>query len=108
MNPRKTMTGRSLLLLVLSSSLESALVCADHNIVAPNNLGYLLEGEGSSTRPFFIEQTGVSSMRYQQIYDAAQFSAVNPGGEYIREIDFRPDSSVMTVGTWITNIQINF
>src|ERR1051326_9125814 len=90
-----------------ASFLWAAVLHASIQVVVPNDLGYVVEGDSSSPRPLFIEQTGISSMRYQQIYDAAQFSAVDPGYKYISAIYFRADSSVRTVGTWITNIQIN-
>src|SRR3989442_11662805 len=45
--------------------------------------------------------------RPYEIYDASQFSHIDPGGAYITEIFFRADSSIRTVGALVTNIQVN-
>ena len=56
------------------------------DIVVPNSLA-TTEGNSDNTYPF---STASDSMRYQQVYDSGQFSAIG-GTFYIDEILFRPD-----------------
>src|SRR5947199_10341649 len=62
----------------------------------------------SSFFPFLINQTGIPSMRYQQVYDASQFSALGTQGGYLTAILFRADGEAEAASAFITNIQINF
>ncbi|MBV6491606.1 MAG: PEP-CTERM sorting domain-containing protein [Fimbriimonadaceae bacterium] len=55
-------------------------------VVVPNSLA-AAEGNSSETLPFY--STGF--MRFQQVYDASQFSAMS-GGAFISAMRFRPDS----------------
>jgi hypothetical protein len=54
-------------------------------VVAPNDLKFV-EGDNEAIWPFFIERTGLSSMRYQQAYNSSQFTAVGPDGGYITDV----------------------
>ena len=74
--------------------------------VVPNDLENV-EGDSASGVPFFIENAGWPSLRFQQIYDANQFSQANPDGSYITEIRFRDDSQSVGSGSMISSIQIN-
>jgi len=76
-------------------------------VVAPNDLEHT-EGNSFDLFPFLIQQTSEPSMRYQQVYDAYQFSAVSLPGAYITYLFLRPDgASEGAIGS-TTNIQINF
>lgn len=56
------------------------------DIVVPNSCA-ITDGSGSNNWPFNISNR---SMRYQQVYNSGQFSAIG-GAFYIDEILFRPD-----------------
>lgn len=56
----------------------------------PNNLA-TIEAGNNNAFPFDIAASSLSSQRYQQVYSAGQFAAV-PGGGYITQIIFRPDT----------------
>jgi hypothetical protein len=59
-------------------------------VVVPNSLAGV-EGNSNNGFPFNIATFGLSSQRYQQVYDASQFAALAAGGELITQIAFRPD-----------------
>jgi hypothetical protein len=59
-------------------------------VVVPNALADV-EGNTSQISPFGALVVG-NSMRYQQVYDASQFAAVRPEGEFITALYFRLDS----------------
>ena len=72
-------------------------------IVVPNSL-VATEGDYANGFPFRI---GSNSMRYQQVFDAADFGALS-GPELITQISFRPDlTDGAAFNTTLTNIQIN-
>src|SRR5438309_4717989 len=79
---------------------------AGTSIVVPNSLENS-QGNGASAFPFFIQDWLISSMRFQQVYDGTQFSAINTPGQYIIYVIFRPDRDSGGVFSSITNIQIN-
>ena len=61
------------------------------NVVVPNS-ATSTEGDGENAFPFDIASTGrTDTMRYQQLYDASQFSNFSSGG-FITQIIFRPDA----------------
>ena len=60
------------------------------HVVVPNELAEV-EGNSSAVSPFNALVIG-NSMRYQQVYDASQFAALRPEGEFITTIYFRLDS----------------
>ena len=100
-NGFKTFSVRSVCLLAASTLYGTVFV------VVPNDL-MNTEGNGGSTFPFFIEYFGrLSSMRYQQVYDASQFSSVGTNGGYITDLIFRADGGSKRTGNIITNVQIN-
>jgi hypothetical protein len=76
-------------------------------IFVPNAL-VNVEGNAYSRSPFGIFGTN-SSIRYQQVYDASQFSLV-PRGGWIWEIEFRPDGAIWpgyTYNTTLANVQVD-
>src|SRR5438045_5412659 len=76
-------------------------------IYVPNDLANT-EGNGANQYPFGIRFTN-SSMRYQQVYDSAQFSQGPTNGAVITGVAFRADGStrVPFSGT-IPKLQVNF
>lgn len=62
---------------------------ADAGIVVPNAL-VNVEGNAASVSPF--SGFGVPSLRYQQVYAASQFGAMDSEGEFIQAISFRIDT----------------
>jgi len=66
--------------------------------------------DAASFAPFLIQQLAQSSMRYQQVYGASSFSALDPGGEQITRLTFYVDDSLQTnsIYSWgLENFQIN-
>ena len=74
-------------------------------VVVPNDL-FNAEGNAGNFAPFGLLRT-TNSMRYQQVYDAAQFSGLQAGEGWITRIFFRGDGTAKGSGTAF-NIQINF
>ena len=71
------------------------------SITAPNNL-IDVEGDSNNRFPLFVP-----SQRYQQVYDASEFSDL-PGNKEITQILFRPDTTFGTeLEFTIPDIQIN-
>jgi len=74
-------------------------------IVVPGSLQQT-EGNSATTAPF---DTGSNSIRYQQVYAASEFSAINQGGGMIRQLTFRADGpSGRGFFTTLQNVQIDF
>jgi hypothetical protein len=61
-------------------------------VVSPNGQA-AVEGDGNNYYPFGTGGVGVHSQRYQQVYLASDFAALSPGGEFITQIAFRPDTT---------------
>jgi hypothetical protein len=79
-------------------------------IVVPNGLRFE-DGNSSSFIPFLIQQTGLPSMRYQQVYDASAFSAITPPGAYLTRLFMRADAEPglpQGASGTSTNVQISF
>jgi hypothetical protein len=58
--------------------------------------------------PFAIEQLGMPSCRYQQVYSAFAFSSLPPGGGIISELTFASDREFgHGFGTFLPDVQIN-
>jgi len=75
-------------------------------IVAPNSL-VGTEGTSDNAFPFNITPT-FPSQRYQQVYEASQFAAINPTGGLISEIRFRVNgSSGPAFSTTLPSIRVN-
>jgi hypothetical protein len=71
------------------------------SIAVPNS--YLeAEGNSSSSYPFHSGFT----VRYQQVYEASQFSAATNGG-WVYWLNFRPDSSAPGFGATVTDVEIH-
>jgi hypothetical protein len=78
-------------------------------VVAPNE-NAAVEGNARTVVPFLINAAqGDPSGRFQQIYEASEFSAY-PEGVLIQEMDFRIDSDYLKQGFAATlpNIQLEF
>jgi hypothetical protein len=65
---------------------------AGDSIVVPNSYANT-EGAYNNDLPFNIAAQSLTSARYQQIYGASQFASI-PGGGYITQILFRPDTGI--------------
>jgi hypothetical protein len=61
-------------------------------LVVPNSAAATEAGNNNSY-PFDLGEAGLTSQRYQQVYDAGQFATI-PGGGYITQILFRPDTGI--------------
>src|SRR3989442_1235230 len=91
----------------LSFALGLAPVVRCAYIYVPNDLANT-EGNGGSLYPFSIRFTN-SSMRYQQVYDAGQFSQAPTNAALITEITFRLDrGSRGGLSGTIPKLQVNF
>ena len=91
--------------IALACALASPLGARAVAIVAPN--GYeTVDGDTGNLFPFFQSSATHSSTRYQQVYDASEFSALSGGGT-ITEIAFRAHSESPPFAAPIASIQIN-
>jgi hypothetical protein len=100
-------TTRSLRAALLAASLAVgglALPGYAATIVAPGGFA-TTEGDSNNTLPF--SAGGLTSMRYQQVYAAADFALLNPAGGTITQILFRPDGSYGGVSGTIPSIRID-
>src|SRR5437899_2403168 len=70
------------------------------DFTVPNGLENV-EGNDSSLLPFGVE----GSVRYQQVYDASQFSRLPPGGAFLDVIFFRNDCK-NGYAVLVTNLQV--
>lgn len=76
-------------------------------IVVPNSLA-AIEGSSNNGFPFNLDAHGQSSMRYQQVFDSAEFAALS-GPALLTHIAFRPDSDTGDAfSSTLPNVQINF
>src|ERR1039458_5715746 len=91
MNAGTSLKRTILLRIVFSFILFNLQLVGAQTIVAPNNLANTYGGS-ANVAPFDIGNFYISSMRYQQMYDATQFGGVATGGEYITRIAFRAAS----------------
>ncbi|MEY2485132.1 MAG: phosphatidylinositol-3-phosphatase [Verrucomicrobiota bacterium] len=78
--------------------LRAATVIAPNELPDPNSAGNLpaTQTYGDTSNLFPLFPGAGTSLRYQQIYDASQFTALSPGGEDITEILFRVGSDAAT------------
>lgn len=74
------------------------------SVVVPNSAANT-EGNGANAFPFDISSAGrpTNTMRYQQLYGAAQFSSAG----FITQILFRPDAAGVAFNTVLSDMQIN-
>src|SRR5262245_23924365 len=70
-------------------------------VVVPNELENV-EGNDGSRLPF----GELGTVRYQQVYDASQFSRLPPGGAFLDRIFFRSDCN-NGLAVLVTNLQVN-
>ena len=59
-------------------------------VVVPNT-NASVEGDVNNLIPFSVPDFGIVQARYQQVYRNDAFNSLNPAGEYITHISFRPD-----------------
>jgi hypothetical protein len=88
MNSETRIKRTVLLRIFLSFFLFVLQAVGAQTIVAPNDLANTYGG-APNVAPFDIGNLHISSMRYQQMYDASQFGTIVTGGEYITQIAFR-------------------
>ena len=89
-------------LLATASSIRLSPADAATAVVVPNNSAEI-EGDISNVAPF----TDAGTNRYQQVYAASQFAAVQPGGALITEIAFRPNWQFAAPGPFVVaDVQI--
>jgi hypothetical protein len=89
--------------LALVGALIASASLATTSVVVPNSR-VDVEGETNNLSPF---EGGVS--RYQQVYASSQFAEINPGGAYLTQIVFRPDTFSGFPMTWrIPGVRIEF
>lgn len=77
-------------------------------IIVPNNLDS--PAEGNTTRwPFTFSDDGITSRRYQQVYDASQFASIGSQGGYIDQLWFRADMVAFggNASDFLDSVQIN-
>src|SRR6266702_256932 len=74
------------------------------SIIVPSDLANAY-GNGGSTVPFDTTATGTA--RYQQVYDASQFTSQAPAGAFIKLLVFRVDESVEGFQSVLPSIQID-
>jgi len=92
--------------IALAGALASPLGARAVEIVAPN--GYeTVDGDTGNLFPFFATSVTNNSMRYQQVFDASQFSAIGAGGGTITEIAFRAHSESPPFAAALASIQID-
>src|SRR5688572_2348922 len=92
------------LLLVLFAAMPSGRAAL---IVVPNSQASA-EGNSVESAPFSIADFNIETMRYQQLYTAANFSSIDPGGSFITQILFRLDKDVgRSFSTTIPSIRID-
>jgi hypothetical protein len=88
---------------VMVLALTGALHARSAQIRSPGGVG-----NSDSLIPFGLEQQGIPSARYQQVYNASDFSSLAAGGGFITELRFRSDpvsGRPFTAG--LLDIQIN-
>lgn len=85
--------------------LVAVAVAQGASLVVPNNMEAVY-GNSSASVPFHMALG--NSARYQQVYDASEFSSFGPGGGLITHLAFRVDNgSGASFDTIIPDIQIN-
>src|SRR4051812_49429101 len=69
------------------------------------------EGSIGNVFPFSLGQdpgeVPGGTQRYQQVYASSEFSSLAPGGEFITQILFRPDSNGNAFSTTLPGIRID-
>ena len=92
--------------LALLLSAAPGILQADTITVVPNG-NATVEGNANNGYPFNVDFFGVTSQRYQQVYNASDFGAVS-GPALITAIAFRPDAGQGNAFTsTLANVQIN-
>src|SRR5437868_3150041 len=75
-------------------------------VVVPN-ADASVEGNSNNGFPFNLSTFGLSAQRYQQVYNASQFSAFT-GPVFINQIAFRPDAqSGAAFSSTLSNVRID-
>src|ERR1043166_5476667 len=96
-------TSKCLAAMLLTVSLTLSRADAA-SLIAPNGLS----GREGNTFGYYPFDGALTSMRYQQVFAASQFSLVGPAGGIISDIGFRLDGSCQgDGGQTIPSLQIN-
>lgn len=83
-----------------------SIVTAQQALIVPNSLA-TSEGNSTSGYPFNLNWSNKSSIRFQQVFNASEFSSLD-GPQIIKQISFRPDWwHGQPFSTTIPEIQIN-
>ena len=72
------------------------------DVIAPNTLA-TIQGDTGNLLPILSPQP----IRYQQVYDRAQFASLAAGGEYITQMAFRVHSPGVAFTASISSFQVN-
>lgn len=91
-------------LLILSQVLAKSA-----QVIVPNNLDFPNEGNTVSW-PFTLQDLGITSRRYQQVYATSQFLSEAPEGGYINQLWFRQDMFPNSSGfaaDFLDSVEIN-
>lgn len=103
-----TVVRKLLLTVSLAFLLLPASVCSGDELVVPQ-ANETVEGDSNNGFPFHLDNEffSIDSMRYQQLYDAAQFAGVS-APVWITELRFRPNGSISeTFSSTLPDIRIN-
>ena len=93
-------------LLVSAFTLNFAVTSLAVSVVSPNGQA-AAEGNTQNLFPFSSSSSGLSSQRYQQVYNASDFALVS-GPMLLTQIFLRPDAAAGSAfSSTLTNIQIN-
>lgn len=96
---------RLLCLAVLGTSLRLGLAFDTFLVTAPNELASV-EGNAALGYPLNVGFFNLASQRYQQVYDASQFTLV-PGGGDITQISFRVNGTLGPFASTLPDIQFD-
>lgn len=94
---------RDRLLIVIFAALGARCI-ADAFVVVPTPVGQF---ETGTAYPFLIKELSLTSMRFQQVYDASAFKTVDPTNVYVSTIKFALSFQNPSQGWTISSMQIN-
>jgi hypothetical protein len=92
---------KSITFLILCFGLCGRFACKGDFVLSP-----VAAGNSDNLLPFVFPQEG-NSMRYQQVYGASDFSALQPGGGLITDLSFRLRTVQPGLSVIISNIQVD-
>jgi hypothetical protein len=101
-DPAKELPKLNLITMLL---LPTSAAFASGGVIVVPNAAANQEGNDESAVPFVI-LVGITA-RYQQVFDASQFTAIPSPGAFITSMYFRPDCVFNNGGSQMTNLLIN-